>query len=109
MPIHFSERFDRFFEDEDWLNRHEAAQVLSSNAGHVVYPEYLNVLVQRDELHPNKISARVSLYQYKELRVKVINTKGGRIKQDNPSPNAMRQRKYRERQQIKSKPGYDKP
>ncbi len=101
MSLHFSERFGRYLADDDWLDRREAAEVLSKNSGRTIYPEYLQVLVQRGELHPQKVSVKVLRYQYKELRYKVVNPRGGPVRTDNPTSNALRQREYRRRQRLK--------
>jgi hypothetical protein len=98
---HFSERFDRDFRDTDLLDRHEAAQVLSANSGRVILAEYLSVLVQQDRLHP-ELHNRKRWYRYGELRGLVVGLTGGRHMEDNPSPAARRQRKYREKH---SRPG----
>src|SRR5712692_5001875 len=93
---HWSERFDRNFEDKDLLDRHEAAHVLTANSGRVVLAEYLSVLVQRDQLHPETRNHK-RWYKYSELRNLEIGLTGGRKQEDNPSPAAQRQRKYREK------------
>ncbi|SRR5258706_10432060 len=101
MSIHFSKRFDRNFQDDDWLDRREAAQVLSENSGHLILPEYLAVLEQRDQLHPKRVAAKRKLYQYAELCFLKVAPQGGRKMQENPSQNALRQRQYRERHGLK--------
>lgn len=93
---HWSERFDRNFKDDDWLDRHEAAAVLSANSGRAILPEYLNKLVQRGLLHPQKINARRSVYQYLEVKSLVIRPEAGRPAGDLPSPAAQRMRQYRQ-------------
>jgi hypothetical protein len=98
---HWSDRFDRDYEDKDLLDRHEAALVLSANSGRVVLVEYLSGLVRRDQLHPT-INNRKRWYRYGELRGLVVGLTGGRHMEDNPSPAARRQRKYREKH---SRPG----
>src|SRR5690349_7093755 len=92
MFVHWSERFVRNFEDADWLDRHEAAGVLSSNSGRVILPEYLNKLVQRGMLCPQKINARMSRYQYKDVKYMVVRPESGRPPTDKPGANALRQR-----------------
>ena len=95
---HWSERFDRNFKDDDWLDRHEAAQVLSANSGRMIYPEYLSSLVQRGVLHPRKVGGRLLRYQYSELRTRVVRRESeGRPQTDSPSPAAVRMRAYRAR------------
>src|SRR5258706_14584166 len=85
MSIHFSKRFDRNFQDDDWLDRREAGQVLSENSGHLILPEYLAVLEQRDQLHPKIVASKRKLYQYAELCFLKVAPQGGHKMQENPS------------------------
>lgn len=98
---HWSERFDRYFEDDDWLDRHEAAAVLSENSGRTILPEYLAVQVQRDKLHPQLRPGRRLFYRYGELRGLRVAALGGRPQTDNPSPAAQRKRTYDARKRLK--------
>ena len=97
---HWSERFDRPFKDDDWLDRHEAAAVLSQNSGRAILPEYLAVQVQRGALHP-ELRRGKRYYRYAELAHLHVAPQGGRRQSDNPSPSALRKRAYDARQRLK--------
>lgn len=97
---HWSERFDRAFEDHDWLDRHEAAAVLSENSGRPILPEYLAVQVQRGNLHP-ELRRGKRYYRYAELRALRVAAQGGRRQSDTASAAALRKRAYDARQKLK--------
>src|SRR5437016_4377123 len=93
---HWSERLDRYYKDDDWLDRHEASQVLTENSGRTILPEFLMLQKRRDKLHP-QLRNRKLWYQYSELRFLKVPAQGGRKLSPNPNANALRQRKYREK------------
>ena len=97
---HWSERFDRYFKDDDWLDRHEAAQVLTENSGRPILPEYLAAQVQRDKLHP-QLRRGKRYYRYSELSAMRVAAQGGRPQSPNPSPAALRKRRHDEKLRLK--------
>ncbi len=108
MTEHFSERFDRTYQDNDLLDKYEAVAVLVANSHHPISPEYLSKLRQRgrvigvnfkDAAHPERVT-REFYYQYAQLRDMVISTEPGPPR-SSESSNAQRQREWRQRQKGK--------
>jgi len=104
MPLrnHFSDRLQRNYRNDDWLSRAEAAKVLTENSDRDVSADYLKVLADRGVLHPQKVSERVWLYQYVELKEIVVKPTRGSAQFEHPTDNALRQRRWRERQSKKA-------
>lgn len=98
---HYSERLGRNYQDEDWLSRTDAAEVLARNSGREkVSTDYLVTLAHRGVLHPMKPSYHVLLFQYKELKDLKIDQQPGRKKFDHVTDNVLRQRAFKARRKA---------
>ncbi len=100
--IHYSERLGRFFEDGDELTREEAAVVLSHNSGRGIEPKYVFDLVRLGVLHPRYLSPRKLLYKYSEVKSYAVASHVGKRPHAQPTENALRQRRFRERRRAQS-------
>ena len=109
MNEHFSKRLGRNYVDDDLLTREEAAEVLSTNACRDISSKYVTDMVAVGIIRSaKKLSPRKLLYQYSDLRHYVVASRPGRRAQDQPSPNALRQRAFKERRkldQVRKSPG----
>lgn len=108
MAEHWSDRLDRFFGEDDLLDKYEATAVLVANSHHNISPEYLAKLRARGKLacvhfrdvtHPDRVT-REFYYPYGQLREMVIRSEPGPVA-SSASANAERQRQWRARQKQK--------
>ncbi len=107
MRTHYSEQLGRYYEDDDLLTRHEAAQVLSFNAGREIRESYVSDLAYKKVLPFERISERKLLIQYKYLRNYIVTQIVGRKVGASPSANAERQRKFKARRRAAGASGDD--
>lgn len=96
-PHHFSKRLKRNFRDGDLLTRLEATQVISENSERDIQPRYLIEMVRGGRLHPERVSERIFLYPYAELKKQFVSARAGHPTGDRPTDNALRQRKFKAR------------
>ncbi len=93
---HYSERLRRNFADGDWLTRDEVAKVIEENSGRPLgQKRFVSDIAKR---HGWTVAGDkyAPLYQYSEVGSFCIGSPGRRL-QENPSPTALRQRKFKER------------
>ena len=94
---HWSDRFKRNFEDGDLLLPAEVAEVISVNSDRIISANYVWDLAQLHKLDRVKPFPTVALYKYEQVKNIKVSDKRGRRAQSNPSPNAVRQRKFKAR------------
>ena len=100
MNEHFSKRLGRNYVDDDLLTR-EATEVLSTNAGRDISPQYVTDMVATGIIQSaKKLSPRKLLYQYSDLRNYVVASRPGRKAHEDPSPTAVRQRAFKARRKA---------
>jgi hypothetical protein len=102
---HYSTRLQRNFHDEDWLTRGEVAGVIAANSGrHLAHNRFVNDIARRQKWPVDRSDRYSPLYRYEDIKAYRIRHNPGRPAQDNPSPNAQRQRKFREKKQFSEIP-----
>ncbi len=96
---HYSKRLKRDFQDDDLLLHAEVVEVISANSGGIAVPRrQVGDLVDQGKLHPEPLEpGRLNLYPYREVKSLTYKRGAGRMKHKEPTPNAIRQRRYRER------------
>ncbi len=100
---HYSSRFGRNFQDDDLLLHPEALQVISANSGGIRVPgRHLSDLVDQGRLTGEVVVPyRIRLYKYSEVKNETYQKGPGRHKHESPTPNALRQRAWKEKQKLK--------
>ena len=100
---HFSERFYCDFQDEDILTSHEVREVVAANSPerHLpISPRWLSDTARALDLPKRKPGPRDVFYKYKDIKNLVVAATRGRRAHDQPSPNALRQRAFKERRKL---------
>ena len=54
-------------------------------------------MVEEGRLHPEKLSPRIFLYNYAEVKKHYVESHAGRHQEENPNDNALRQREFKAR------------
>jgi hypothetical protein len=67
---------------EDLLTAAEAAVILSKNSKKEIKPAYLNQLVRYGKIQPHKLDARTNLYRRGDVEKIVVESRGGKIRQN---------------------------
>jgi hypothetical protein len=100
---HYLPRFKRALVDEDWLTTEEVGLVLQANRpGYKEVPvKYVNNLLDRGTFPSAYKAGGRYLVQYHDVKNYVVRSTIGRHVSDNPTPNALRQRRYKERHGLR--------
>src|SRR5579859_7459146 len=96
---HYSHRLGRNFQDDDWLDTREVKQILSKNSGgRPIISRNLTDLARTHNLTRERPTLRDVLYRYGEIKNLSVAAKRGRPPSPNPSPGAIRQKRFKDKQ-----------
>lgn len=95
--IAMEEAQDQKYNPDEWLNSAQAARVVSENNNRPVSREFLARLAKLRKLTTWRVDGRTVLYNAAQIDALRISSTRGRKALDNPSPNALRQRKHKAR------------
>jgi hypothetical protein len=99
---HWSDRFNRYFQDDDRLLPSEVAEVVSVNSDRIISPKYVWDLAKMHKLDKESPYPGVVLYRYDQVKAIKVAARRGRRSLSNPSDNALRQRKFKARRASSS-------